>query len=890
MNSDPRPPALLRRIVRASLPFEDREPLLQELDGLYRQRVRSSGRSASNTWYARQALSFAVRVGARRVIESAGGMRALASDARVALRSFRQRPVFALAFVITLAVGTGVVATVYAAARWLLLRPVPGVAAPEGLTTLRLGFKGGPPHVAYSISHPDYRDLRERLPVDGALAASTPIEVDVRPGDAEPRRVAGAMVSSNYFSVLGARMAAGRAFLAEEEAQMVEQPVVILSHSLAKRVAPDGQAIGSELRVNGRTTRIVGVTAPGFRGASLPGRDELWLPLSALPLIDPSTGPQAIASRGEGIWRHFVARNADSVAGVAVLGAANAVIAAARAEYRFHSYMALDQEFRAFPGVGLDPAVRESVRRTLAQLGFVAAFLLCLAIANLANLTLIESTRRGTITAIRVALGAGRVRIARGVFVETALLAVSASILALGLAWVWSRWFQGTQLSEYGGELGGMHMDARVMLFTIGAASLAGAFAFLRPATSVRLHSIDRLLRRGAQEDRPAHTARGALVAVQVALSLVLLVAAGLLGRTVANLREIDVGFLPGRLLTFSLDPHLHGYESRELDVLARQLETRLDEVGSIDGAGFISPSPLRSSYITASLYGSTDPEAHPVIGAGFFVSPGFLTTLGTRTMAGDIAGLADSGTVVLTRDALAKVFPDLAPAAAVGRMVPTRAGGKRPLRIVAVIGDVHLSRITGDRPPTWFRPLAERYAGTSLTGFVKAGRIAAATAAVDAVMRRDAPELPIFDIRTAREAVDLQFADRHAMARVASTLGFIGLMLAAVGLYGVLAAMVASRRREIGIRSALGAAPAVILRRALRDGLGPVALGIPLGLLGAMVFSRLLAPQLFGLEALDATAYSIATTALLACTLGAALIPAWRATRVSPAEVLRDD
>ena len=153
---------------------------------------------------------------------------------------------------------------------------------------------------------------------------------------------------------------------------------------------------------------------------------EAPVPLSRLMLIDPSTEPQAITKRGEGIWRHFVARNADSVASVAVLAAANAVIAAVRAEYRSHSYMALQQEFRAFPGVGLDPAVRESVRRTLAQLGIVAAFLLCLAIANLANLTLIESTRRGTITAIRVSLGASRVRIARGVFVETALLAVCA--------------------------------------------------------------------------------------------------------------------------------------------------------------------------------------------------------------------------------------------------------------------------------------------------------------------------------------------------------------------------------------------------------------------------------------------------------------------------------
>lgn len=890
MTSEPRPPAFLRRIVRSCLPLEDREPLLQELDGLYEQRVRSHGRAAARAWYARQATGFLVRVGAGRVIESAGGMRSVASDARVALRSFRQRPAFVMAFAITLAVGTGILATVYAAARWVMLRPVPGVTSPDRLTTIRLSMNGAPPHVSFTVSHPDLLDLRERLPLNGALAASTPIEVDLRSEGAMPWRAAGAMVTSNYFAVLGTRLEAGRPFLVQEESRTIEQPVVVVSHALARRFAPDGDAIGRELRVNGTPVRVVGVTPPGFRGHSLPGREELWLPLSALKVIDPSTDARATTLRGQGIWRRMVGRLPDSVALEAMPAAADAAVATTRAEHRFHSYVATDHRIQVFPGIGLDPSVRASVRRTLTQLGIVAAFLLCLAIANLANLAMIESARRGTTTAIRVALGASRGRIARGVFVETAFIAGVGAAISLWLAWLWSRWFQETQLSEFGGELGGMRVDLRVVLFTLGAAFLAALIAYLRPATSVRLQSLDRLLRRNAAEDRPAHNVRSVLVAVQVALSLVLLIAAGLLGRTVANLREIDVGFRPERLLTFSLDPHLHGYESRELDGLARRLEARLVEESSIESAGFISPSPLRSSYFTASLYGSDDPEGQRLIGAGFYVTPGFLTALGVRTIAGETPWRGDSATVVLARGTLTKLFPGLPPAAAIGRLVPTRAGRQGLVRIAAIVEDVHLSDITSDPPPTLFRPLGERPAGLSLTGFIGTSRTSAAATAVRNVVGQYAPELPIFDVRSARAAVDLQFADRHAMARVASTLGVIGLLLAVIGLYGVLAAMVAARRREIGIRSALGAAPRDILGRALRHGLGPVAAGLPVGVAGAILFSRLLAPQLFGLNALDVTAYGASIGLLLVCAVVTALVPAWRATRVSPAEVLREE
>ena len=885
------PPTLLRRLIHAILPRVDRDPMVEELDALFLERATSRGRATANVWYARQAAAFFVAMGMEHIRDAAATLAGSGADARFALRSFRRHPGFAVSFVATLAIATGVLSTVYTAAHWVLLRPVPGVSRADELVTIRLGSAQAPPHVSFPISHPDYETFRDRLPVNRNLTAVTPIEVDARPENGEPFRLEGALVSHNYFSTLGVRLSAGRGFLPEEETGSAGELTAVIGYSLARRLNPSGSAAGMRIRVNGSSVLIVGVAPAGFRGASLPGGEEIWLPGSALSIVDPSTDAQAITRRGEGVWSRLVARPDSGTTAAAVTAAANSVMENIRAEFRAHSFQATHLVMQGFDGVGLDPSVRTTVRRTLGQLGVVATLLLLLAVANLSNLSLIESTKRAGNAAVRVALGATRGRIAVAAFVETALLGIVGTISALWLSWLWSGWYQGIRLSEYGGALTGMHIGPRIVVLTMAVALFAAGIAFLRPANMLRPPSVDRLMRRGAADVAANHRLRSALITVQVALSLVLLTTAGLLGRTVLNLRRIDLGFEPNRLLAFSLDPHLHGFESGKLDQLARRLETRLREEGGFRGAGFVSPSPLRSSYVTTALYGSDDPEVRPLIGAGFFVTPGFLQTLGARTIAGDAAWQADSGTVVITRGSLAKLFPGMAPADAIGLSVPTRPKRGNPVRIAAVIEDVSLSDITKEPVPAVFHPLAQRWPGMSLTGFVDiAGAGRSAASVVRRVMTNDAPELPLFDVRGARSAVDVQFADRNAMARAAATLAAIGLILAAVGLYAVVSAVVATRRREIGVRSALGATPRRILRRVLVGGLIPVGVGLPIGMVGSILISRLLAPQLFGLEAIDPVAYAFGIVALLLAAIIAALLPAWRATHISPAEVLRED
>lgn len=883
------PPGALRRLLARSLPPEDRASLRDELDALYAEHARQRGTMAATAWYARQTAGFVVRLGVGNVAAAFGGIDGLLGDARRSLRSFGQRPAFALTFAITLAIGTGVVATVYAAARWLLLRPVPGVVQPDQLAVIRLGSSEAPPHVSWALSHPAFRSLRDGLPAGGAVAAMTPIDVDLRPRGGAPRRAKGALVTTNYFDVLGARIASGRGFLPDEDERVVGEPVAVISEALARRLAPDGGAVGSEITINGTLVRVVGVAARDFEGATLPDRDALWLPLSALRIVDPATAPDTPLLASAGIWRLVIARRPIGTTMEALDAGMRLVESAIRTELR--PAWALHQRLESFPGIGLDPAVRASARRTLTQLGAIAVLLFGLALANLINLALIESTRRAPLIALRAALGAGRARLVSGALVETMLLATGASVLAIGLALLWMRWSAGVQLAVHGAELGGMRLDVQIVAVTLVAALVAATVAFVHPVTASRVTAIGSLLRRRRADARSGHTLRAALVAIQVALSIVLLVTAGLMGRTVAKLRDVDLGFSPDRLLTFSLDPHLHGYESGRLEALAREAEARLREEAGIRSAGFVSPAPLRGGYWTAALFHSSDPDAQPLIAAGFYVTPGFLEALGVRVIAGETTWRADSGTAVITRGTLARMYPGLPPDAAIGRLVPTRANGQRPVRIAGVVEDVHLSDITNEAPPVVFRPLAERFAGMPVMGVVAtASAPARQVPAVHRVLGAVAPELPLFDIRTARAAIDLQFADRHALARVAATLGVVGLVLAAVGLYGVLAAAVAARRREIGIRAALGAAPRHILGRLFLRGLVPVFAGLPLGLLAASLLSKLLAPQLFGHGALDPLTYAGATALLVLSATAVSLFPALRATRVPPTEVLRED
>ncbi len=850
------------------------------------ERARERGRASANWWLARQALAFAIRVLPARVLAGRESLDSIAADARVSARALLRMPAFTLSFTLTLTMAIGVFATVYAAANWVLLRPVPGVRSADGLVTMRLGVAGRrESHGSLGVSQPDLVTLQQRMRPLVRWAAMTPFAVDVEAGQAPARRVPAEMVTANYFKLLGARLLAGGGLA--ESAATGAPPGTVLSYELARTLVENPASIvGVTIRVNNTPLAVVGVTEPGFHGAEIPGRALLWLSASAVSTVDPMAEADARSDRSFGMWQRLIGRLSGTASPNQVESAANAVIEAVRRNFAQNSYGSTFFSFQVFAGVGLDPDVRLAARHTLTLLMGAAAFLLCLALANLTNLALTHAIARSGGMAIRIALGATKLRLARSVLIEVLTLSLCGGGLAVLLVTMLAHWFAAMQLSEFGASLRGMQIDERVVVVVLVTAFVVTLLAFLQPAVLAG-HG-----RFGAgRRSRPAtsgHRLRFSLVALQVAISVALLVAALLLARTVWNLHDVDLGFPPEHLLTIQADPQLHGYHAARLDGLAKSLVAQVRGAPGVAAVGIVTPAPLQSAYTIFWLQRHAgDTERHQdVTGAGYYVTPGFLQALGVRLLAGDRRWRADSGTVVITRQMLRQLDPRLSPAAAVGLTV--YGPHNVPLRIAAVVGDVRLSDLTKAPPPTAFLPLTSSPLDEPLSIYVRSAASSTDTfAALHHAMEELAPNVPLYAARSARDVVDLQFAAQQVMAMVAAALGILGIALAAVGLYGVLGNLVAAGEREIAIRGALGAGPRAIAQYVLWYAFVPVAVGLIAGAGGAVAISRLLASSLFGVRPLDPASYGWGVVATAVIALSASLPPAYRATRVSVVRLL---
>lgn len=883
----PRLPQWSRAAIAACIPADDAATILADLDEVFLVRMERAGALNARLWYARQALGFVLRVGASRLV-GRPGRESIASDLRSAMRAFRRQPVYAATFVMTLAAALGLVAAVTLSARWVTLRSIPGVRNDGELATLRLSMKSAPDFVAFDVSAPNVAALRERLPTGGNLAGLKNFDADLASPTGRPFRVQGEMVSGNYFQLLGAGPAAGRTLAVADESPG-SAPAAVITPRLAELLAGSvDAAVGSTIRVNGSPVTVVGVARSGFRGAQLPGAAEIWLTSAAISIVDPSVPPGSASDAASGIFRALIARLPRGMSADQLGADANAAMEAIRGAGGAHSFPANDFRFRAYEGAGLDPGVRAAARRALATLAAAAALLLALAAANVTNLAVARATALATSRAIKLTLGASRIRLIQSAVIEAGALGIAGGIGGLILAAACARWFADMQLDERGGSLSGAGVDIATGVVALTAGIVVAVLAYLLAHATVS--------RRGstAAAARAAGTARQrvgrALLVMQVGLSVVLLVGAGLLGRTVRNFRSLELGFDPARILTVAFEPHLHGHEGAALGRLARRIEDEFGAVADANAVGIISPAPFASSYITAAMYPSADAAAAPVVGAGYYVSPGALRALGAKFLAGDAGWRADSATAVLSRAAAHRVFPGVPLQEIVGRTIPTRRAGGRPVRIDGIVEDIRLSDLTRPSPPAIFRPLAERPAGLSAVALVSAsGNVNRLAPLVASAIARAEPSMPTFDAQSARRMIDRQFAERDAMSRASAVLGIVGLLLAGIGVYGVLGSAVASRRKEMSIRAALGASPSLLAAGVIEWGLRPIVLGIGVGLAGAIFAARALASQLYQLDKFDPPTFATGAMVMAIAGLIACVPSAIRAARAAPAEVIRE-
>jgi len=809
-------------------------------------------------------------------------------DLRLALRSLRKSPGFTVAAVVTLALGIGANTTIFSAVHAVLLEAPPYPAPQElALATPVLQREGQPPDTLGYWSYPMFETFREAAAGVGEMAAFTPDPRRVNlAGDDTAEPVLVEMVSQAYFGILGVTPRLGRFFAPDEDATPNAHPVAVLSEGLWHRAfGADSSVVGGTIRLDAMPFTVVGIAPAGFRGLS--DRADLWTPMMMAPAI-------WFARRLSGsmsFWHMVIVRiPADVDPRPRLANAARAI------EERIPLTQAFNATRLDLTSVSLQSALtdRRLGRVLLVLLGAVA-LVLVIACANVASLHLARARRRRRELGIRVALGVGRSRLTRQLFVESMVVACAGGAAGVLLS-AWGLEFLNAirpqALATVGGSAGA-RLTTAVFVFAC-AATLGSAFLFgLLPAWWASRADPLSLIRAdtgGAHRLR----ARGMLVAVEIALAVVLLAGAGLLVRTVAVLGSTPLGFDPAGVVVALVNPPSRAYPDGSGQRLFREAADRLATLPGVRhaGAGYCLPIVGGCDQVRMVIAGDAEPDRAVWL---TMVDDGFLPTLDIPVVAGrgiqrgDAAGAPP--VALVTEAAARRYWPGANP---VGERVRLGVGWPTDDGWAEVVGVVRDVRYGGNlreaATPGVYLPLAQFSYGANYLVADVAGDPAAALPGMRAMLRDLDPQLPLWNpAAMSRHVATATAAERFSMVLL-TAFGVLALVLAAVGIYGVIAYAVAGRTREIGVRMALGARPAGVLRLVFRQGFGMVGVGLAAGVVGALLGTRVLRAQLYGVAPGDPATLLIVLAILSGVAAAAIALPARRAARVAPMEALRHE
>jgi predicted permease len=793
-------------------------------------------------------------------------------DLRYAGRLLRRRPAFAVSAIVTLALGIGGVTAMFSLFDALIVRSLP-VEAPGELVRL-VERRPDVPYALESFTVATHDRLRPAARAFSGIFASA----DVRgPGDieiaGERRSAIVELVSDNYFDVLGVRALRGRVFH-EPGPGLSEPPIAVISADFWRReFGGRPEALGARVRRGGREMTIVGIAAQGFRGVDIDTPVDVWV------LIDQLVPPND-DDRVRGRWMRVMGRLAGGMTPEQASLEATAI---------------LGRRVRFEPGAAGYSSLRQTLSRPLLLVGLVITVVLLVACANLANLMLAGAAARGRELAVRAAIGASRARIVRQLLTEGLLLSAIGGALAIGVAY----WISGALLAYLPPNDAlaipnlRFALSARVLgfaaLLTAGTAVL---FA-LAPAVRATGQIVPEALtaRAGSGEPTRGWLSRGLLVG-QVAMCTVLLIVAGVFLRTLQNLRGQDAGYVEDRLLVADVRPT--GRDEDERDVRIEELRARIATLPGVEVAAFSSVGQLEGAIENRIGFSDGTPADARFLMIEQRVSPGFLRAMGNPLVAGRDFTPADDARaplVAIVNESFARRFyRDRNPIG--GRFF--RDGGTfagQPMEIVGVVGDSKWISLRDEAPEMYYRPYAQM-GGTPVVRFairtegdpqVVARELHAAARAID-------PRFVLTNVVPFREIVDRTLVVERLVAQVSAAFGGLAVLIAAIGLYGVLAYGVARRRREIGVRVAVGARPRTIVWMILRESLALVVLGVALGLPAAIAVTRLVSSMLFGLGPQDPASIAAALSALLVAGAAAGYGPARRAAGVDPIQALREE
>ena len=804
------------------------------------------------------------------------------SDVRYALRAFARSPLFAITAILSIAIGIGADTTVFSIANALLLRPLAGVTDPDRLVDI--SRTGRERFGVHEISFPNFLDIRQRATtledVYGYEAVAQPMSLA---GTGGAQRIFGHTVTTNYFSVLGVRAAAGRLFESADA-----ETAVVISHSFwTRRFNRDPSVIGQTLQINSQPRMVVGVASDGFQGTSLLTTD-MWIPVSLTPL------PASFLTKRELFWGLVRGRLKP---GVSTAQAAAEINALGRA---------LEQEYPAENREqGLRLAAASLIPGNLAiplagfltlLLGFVS-FVLFIACANVAGLLLARATDRRRETAVRLAIGAGRARLVRQWLTETLLLfalgGAAGLLLARGLTSLIVSLLPALPVPL---DVT-LALDVRVLAFTAALSLVSALVAGLTPALQASKADVVSALKESAPVSSGHSRTRHAFVVAQVALTIVLVTGAGLFGRALHRASVADFGYDARGVEVAELDFSLAGYTQASAPAAATALLDRVRTIPGVQHATMAAVIPGGRRLRFGRL-------GHPAAGAegrGSFVeadhnavAPGYFATLGVPLVAGrdfnDSDGPTAPRVVIVSEDAARRFWPGQGPLGQVLLLHPAvfirgQDNDPRMLQVIGVVRDVK-SRLTDASRPQVYFPLQQQFVfGVSVLAKTSGARVASEIRGAVGSLDRN---LPVLSSQTLQEAGAVDLLPQRMAGTVAASLGIVGLLLAALGIYGVTAYAVSHRTREIGIRMALGADRATIVGMILGVGMRLVAVGSAIGLALAVALSLALGSVFFGFPRMDALAFGGAAALFAATGLIACYVPVRRATSIDAMEALR--
>ncbi|HUO52443.1 MAG TPA: ADOP family duplicated permease [Gemmatimonadaceae bacterium] len=879
----PRPPERAVRLLTWALPDDLRDAILGDLEESFAAHTEATlDLPRARRWYWREAILATMKLGFRGRRRAPSAERrdplitSLLSDVRFAARLLARRPGFTALASITLAIGIGATTAIFSAIHPILLAPLP---YPHAERIVQI-WEGTDPKAPDNTTFLTMHDVAEQNRSFEAIAVYKSYSAIIT-GRGEPERVAGQRVSHDFFKVLGVRPTLGRDFRADEDVRDGPRVAIISDGLWRRRFGGDSAIVGAQVSFNGYQYTVIGVMPADFESIVDPTA-QLW-GLMQYDVSDP--------------WAcrtcHHLRAIARLKAGVSVKQANADLNALSAVMVRDHPKEYAKAGMLVIP---LHEQVTAGVRPILLAVTGAVALLLLIACANVMNLLLARGAQRKGEFAMRAALGASRARVVRQLLTESVTLALVGGALGVAVAQLGVRAL--IALAPAGlPRLAAIEVDGSTMAFAIALTTAAGVAFGLVPALHASRSDLHESIKQGTRRaGGGSHLVRSSLVVGEVALALMLLVGAGLLVQSVRRLLAVAPGFDSSHLLTMQVGTVGPRYD---VDSVTRNFFDRVllavRAVPGVEEAAFTSQLPLSGDFDMYGVHAESHPRANPEedpSGHRYAVSPGYLETMRIPVVRGrsfDEHDAAASPAVVLVNESFAKkLWPG---EDAIGQRIRVGSPTDGPWRtVVGIVGGVRQVSLAGDAPDAFYVPESQwPYTDGSQSLVVRArGDAAGLAGAVRSAVWSVDKDQPVTRVATMDRLIEQSAADRRFALTLFEAFALVALVLAAAGIYGVLAGAVTERVREIGVRAALGASRRDILAMILRQGLGLTGLGVAAGLALALVGVRVIAGLLYGVTVTDPATYAGVTAVLTAVAGAACLVPAWRAARVDPATTLR--